>query len=79
MTYRIYPTTDGRWRFGVRVYETLIEARRELTQTFRRLHRKRRAAMALAHFLPDHLSLSLYGRESGVQTSRRATECKMVL
>ena len=60
MTYRIYPTIDGQWRFGTRVYQTFIEARRALTQTSRRLRKERRAAMAQAHFSKTNLSPSLY-------------------
>ena len=48
MTYWIYPTIDGQWRFGTRVYQTFIEARRALTQTSRRLRKERRAVMAQA-------------------------------
>jgi len=61
MTYRIYPTIDGQWRFGTRVYQTFIEARRALTQTSRRLRKERRAVMAQAHFSKTNSSLSLHG------------------
>ena len=60
MTYRIDPTIDGQWRFGTRVYQTFIEARRALTQTSRRLRKERRAVMAQAHFTKTNLSLSQY-------------------
>jgi hypothetical protein len=70
MTYRIDPTIDGQWRFGTRVYQTFIEARRALTQTSRRLRKERRGLMAQAHFSKTNLSLSLY-RNS--QLSLRST------
>ena len=60
MTYRIYPTIDGQWRFGTQVYQTFMEARRALTQTSRRLRKERRAAIAQAHPSTTNLSPSLY-------------------
>ena len=60
MTYRIYPTIDGQWRFGTQVYQTFMEARHALTQTSRRLRKERRAAMAQVHPSTTNLSPSLY-------------------
>jgi hypothetical protein len=55
MTYRIYPAIDGQWRFGTRVYQTFIEARRALTQTSRRLRKERRAVDGPGSFQQDQL------------------------
>ena len=76
MTYRIYPTTDGRWRFGIRVYETLIEARRALTQTSRRLHRKRRAAVALAHIRLGSFSSCERNETAAILYSQDTNRCR---